>query len=300
MKIIDQDIIFLSYDEPNAEKNYADLLTKVPWAKRVHGVEGSDAAHKACANISETENFITIDGDTIIDPKFLEVVLDLDDLKATAEHQFSWAGKIDVNGLMYGNGSIKMWTREFVNNMQTHENTDGAAETQVEFCYFDNYLQLNENYSTSIISSTPQQAWRAGFREGVKMSLNRGAPIEDLEQLWWQNYNRLLVWTMVGADVKNGLWTIYGAREGVFKTMCTDWDHVQVRDFKYLNEMWEEKEKSEVTGEDLIEAIEVLGASLINEIKLPIAQMPLDEQQSKFFKKVYSQPARNKKINNET
>lgn len=296
MKIIDQDIIFLSYDEPNAEKNYADLLTKVPWAKRVHGVEGSDAAHKACANISETENFITIDGDTIIDPKFLEVVLDLDDLKATPEHQFSWAGKIDVNGLMYGNGSIKMWTREFVNNMQTHENTDGAAETQVEFCYFDNYLQLNENYSTSIISLTPQQAWRAGFREGVKMSLNRGAPIEDLETLWWQNYNRLCIWTMVGADVENGLWSIYGAREGVFKTMCTEWDHVQVRDFKYLNEMWEEKEKAQVTGKDLIEAIEVLGASLINELKLPIAQMPLDEQQSKFFKQVHVPNLRNTKL----
>ena len=40
IKIIDQDIIFLSYDEPNAEKNYADLLSKFPWAKRVHGVEG--------------------------------------------------------------------------------------------------------------------------------------------------------------------------------------------------------------------------------------------------------------------
>ena len=34
IKIIEQDIIFLSYDEPNAEKNYADLVTKVPWAKR--------------------------------------------------------------------------------------------------------------------------------------------------------------------------------------------------------------------------------------------------------------------------
>ena len=34
IKIIDQDIIFLSYDEPNAEKNYSDLLRKVPWAKR--------------------------------------------------------------------------------------------------------------------------------------------------------------------------------------------------------------------------------------------------------------------------
>jgi len=47
IKVIDQDIVFLSYDEPNAEKNYADLLKKVPWAKRVHGVKGSDAAHKA-------------------------------------------------------------------------------------------------------------------------------------------------------------------------------------------------------------------------------------------------------------
>ena len=296
MKIIDQDIIFLSYDEPNAEENYADLLTKVPWAKRIHGVEGSDAAHKACADISQTENFITIDGDTIINPKFLEVELDLNKLNATKDFQFSWAGKIDVNGLMYGNGSIKMWTREFVKNMKTHENTDGSDDTSIEFCYFDNYLQLNENFSTSIISSTPQQAWRAGFREGVKMSLNRGSVITDLEKLWWQNYNRLLVWTMVGADVDNGLWTIYGAREGVFKTMCTDWDHIQVRDFTYLNNLWNEKQKTEITGNDLLEAIEVLGASLVNELKLPIGQMPLDEQQSKFFKKVYTQPARNIKL----
>ena len=49
INIAEQDIIFLSYDEPNAEKNYVDLVKKVPWAKRVHGVEGcllytSDAA----------------------------------------------------------------------------------------------------------------------------------------------------------------------------------------------------------------------------------------------------------------
>ena len=61
IKIIDQDIIFLSYDEPNAEQNYTDLLTKVPWAKRVHGVEGSDAAHKACAELSETKHFVTVE-----------------------------------------------------------------------------------------------------------------------------------------------------------------------------------------------------------------------------------------------
>ncbi len=49
IKVIDQDIVFLSYDEPNAEKNYADLCSKLPWAKRVHGVHGSDEALKACA-----------------------------------------------------------------------------------------------------------------------------------------------------------------------------------------------------------------------------------------------------------
>jgi|TARA_B110000914_G_scaffold40432_1_gene33828 hypothetical protein len=296
MKIIDQDIIFLSYDEPNAEKNYADLLSKVPWAKRVHGVEGSDAAHKACAAISETENFITIDGDTIIDPKFLQVELDLDELGATPEHQFSWAGKIDINGLKYGNGSIKMWTRDFVNNMQTHENSDGSDETNIEFCYFDKYLQLNENYSTSIISSTPQQAWRAGFREGVKMSLNRGKVVDDLKTIWWQNYNRLLIWTMIGADVENGLWAMYGAREGTYMTMCTDWDHVQVRDFTWLNEYWNKTISVHINDDNLLDSINRLGASLIDELEIPIAENPLDAQQSSFFKSIYVHNLRNVKL----
>ena len=300
MKIIDQDIIFLSYDEPNAEKNYADLLTKVPWAKRVHGVEGSDAAHKACAELSETKNFITIDGDTIIDSNFLQVELDLKKLNATDDYQFSWCGKIDVNGLMYGNGSIKMWTKDFVKNMKTHENTDGEDDTRVEFCYFDTYLQLNENYSTSIISSTAQQAWRAGFREGVKMSLNRGTKvsIDNFKSNHWQNLHRLYVWLMVGADVENGLWAIYGAREGLYKTMCTDWDYVNVRDFEYLNSLWNEKQDS--TNNELVEAIEVLGATIINELDLPIAQAPLDIQQSKFFKALYQPSKRNVKLNNES
>ena len=121
MKVIDQDIIFLSYDEPNAEENYADLLAKVPWAKRVHGVEGSDAAHKACADLSETENFITIDGDTIIDPKFLEVDLDLNKLNATKDYQFSLLKTVVLTLIytlrvrfnMYGDIETSFWQKSF-------------------------------------------------------------------------------------------------------------------------------------------------------------------------------------------
>ena len=98
IKIIDQDVIFLSFDEPNAEKNYADLLSKIPWAKRVHGVKGSDAAHKACAAESETEYFVTVDADNIVDPKFLRLELNLDELGLTKDHVFSWCGKVHVNG----------------------------------------------------------------------------------------------------------------------------------------------------------------------------------------------------------
>jgi hypothetical protein len=96
---------------------------------------------------------------------------------------------------------------------------------------------------------------------------------------------------MVGADVDNGLWAIYGAREGLYMTMCTNWDFVNVRDFEYLNTMW--KDKKDSTTNELIEAIEILGATIINELEIPIAQAPLDEQQSKFFKTVYKNPSRN-------
>ena len=283
-KIKDVDIIFLSYDEPNAEENWTDLKNKIPWAKGVHGVEGSDAAHKACADLSDTKHFVTVDGDTIVDPKFMHVELDYEKLGVDDDYQFSWCGKVNINGLMYGNGSLKMWTKDFVQNMKTHENTDGSDDTQIEFCYFDNYYQLNENFSTSIINSTPAQAWRAGFREGVKMSLNRGAPVKNLKEIWWQNYHRLLVWMNVGADVKNGLYCLLGAREGCYKTMCTDWDQTQTRDFEYLNKLWKENNYGE---HNVVDATENLGTLLRNELSIPVSVYPLDKEQSEFFKTVY-------------
>ena len=285
IKIAEQDIIFLSYDEPNCEKNYVDLVQKVPWAKRVHGVEGSDAAHKACAELSETKHFVTVDGDTIIDPKFLNVVLELEELGVDDDYQFSWCGKVNVNGLMYGNGSLKMWTKDFVKNMRTHENTDGNDDTMIEFCYFDNYYQLNDNYSESIINSTKAQAFRAGFREGVKMSLNRGTKVTNLaKDVWWQNYHRLLIWMNVGVDVEHGLWAIYGAREGC-KLALTDWDVSQTRDFTILNKMWNET-YSKVADEEIYHRVGELGWRL-NKLGLPMDHQPLSKDQSKFFKTVY-------------
>ena len=128
------------------------------------------------------------------------------------------------------------------------------------------------------------------------MSLNRGKVVDDLKTIWWQNYNRLLIWTMIGADVENGLWAILGARSGLFMNMCTDWDHVQVRDFNYLNDLWE---TSFAAIEDIEYEIGTYGIKLIDKLSIPIAEAPLDAQQSKFFKSIYVPNLRNVKLKNE-
>jgi hypothetical protein len=294
-RVTDYDIIYLSYDEPNAEKNYADLCKKIPWAKRVHGVEGSDAAHKACANLSETDRFITVDADNIVREDFLNQELNFDEHTDLNSCVISWAGRNQINGLMYGNGGLKCWPKEFVLNMRTHENADPKnAHAQVDFCWDMKYIQQNSCFSDVFNNHTAQQAWRAGFREGCKMALDRGLRVttDEFKILHWKNLQRLYIWLMVGADVENGLWAIYGAREGLYMTMCTDWDYVQVRDFKYLNKYWDETVNVHIHDGNLLESIQGLGTSLIDELDIPISVNPLDIQQSKFFKAVYQHPAR--------
>ena len=292
LKILDCDIVYLSYDEPNAEKNYADLLTKIPWAKRVHGIKGSDAAHKECARISETERFITVDGDNIVNEKFFDQEIQLEEHNLE-NSVISWNGKNVINGLTYGNGGLKCWPKSYVMNMRTHENA--AADNihaQVEFCWNADYVQMNSCYSEVYNNATPQQAWRAGFREGVKLALNQGKKPENIQEfnrLHWRCLNMLYVWTMVGADVENGRWAIYGAREGLYKTMCTDWDYVNVRDFEYLNDYWNNKDLDESQmEEDTID----FGYKLIDELEMSIAAEPLNGNQSLFFKSVYQTPSR--------
>ena len=280
------DFVFLSLDEPNADKNFADLKRKVPWAKRVHGVKGFDTAHKRAAEISDTDRFITVDADTQIDEEFLNVLVDLKSLGVDNTYQFSWCGRIDLNGLKYGNGSLKCWTKNFVKNMRTHENHDGNDKNVIEFCHFPNYYQFNENYSTSYIDGSAYQAWRAGFREGVKMSLDKNVRL-PMKQLWWQNYQRLLVWMTVGMDNPMGVYAIHGARTGCYLTTCTDWDFTQANEYNYFQKYWRYDLHDDKRNPDFFQQAIELGKKITaqHDIELPIE--PLSAEQSKFFKQVY-------------
>src|SRR6056300_1122168 len=117
--IADLDCVFLTYDEPQKEEFWIKIQNMVPWAKRVDGVKGSDASHKAAADASETERFVLIDGDNLPDASFFNTTLELDEI---SEHAvFRWRARNHINGLMYGNGGLSCWTKDFVFNMRTHE-----------------------------------------------------------------------------------------------------------------------------------------------------------------------------------
>jgi hypothetical protein len=238
MNISELDIIFLSYDEPNADLHYADLCNKAPWAKRVHGIKGSDAAHKAAANLSTTDWLITVDADNIVDTDFFNLQLEFNDPDIQV---YSWLAKNNVNGLMYGNGGLKIWRKDFILNMQTHE-ASNSDRAQVDFCWENGYRQFFQCYSETVITGSPFQAWRAGFREGVKMTLVDGVKIpagEIEQQVWWHNLHRLKIWSTIGTHTEYGKYAILGARMGTYMTNCTDWDYVQVRDFEELRKIYE-------------------------------------------------------------
>jgi hypothetical protein len=282
MKIVEFDIIFLSYDEPNADVHYADLLTKAPWAKRVHGVKGSDAAHKAAANLSDTEWFITVDADNIVHTEFFDLDLDMSDPKIQV---YGWCGRNSVNGLRYGNGGLKIWKKEFVLNMRTHEASD-SDRGQVDFCWEEGYRNFPRVYSDSIITGSPFQAWRAGFREGVKMTLLDGirVPSQEIkERIWWHNIHRLRMWSTVGVHEENGLYAILGARMGTWMTNCTDWNYIDVRDFEILRDMYDQNIDHSNIEHDVIE----LGEKI--KINLGLDWPNFNSQQSKYTLDLYDE-----------
>ena len=294
--VTELDIFYISYDEPNCEEHWADLLNKVPWAKRVHGVKGFDKAHKTAAEQSETDRFITVDGDNIVMDDFFEQVLEVPDTdhdgNNISESIFSWNAKNILNGLVYGNGGLKCWPTEYTKTIRTHEAADDGEG--MEFCWKLNYIQLNDTFSEVHQTASPFQAFRAGFREGVKMSLDQGKrikPDEFKQKVWWQNYNRLQTWCNIGSDVDNGLWAIYGARLGCKMTVLSDWDTNQISDYDWFKEFFE-TEKNKIESDEHLKTLTTeLGVQLNEEIQGMMLFDPND-QMSKFFKATFVNPKR--------
>jgi hypothetical protein len=194
--------------------------------------------------------------------------------------------------------------------MRTHEVAENT-KSQTDFCWDINYRQMNNIYSDVYANGSAYQAYRGGFREGVKLGLE-GGTVVDARQLknkvYERNYKRLLVWASVGADVDNGLWSMYGTRLGIYLTNIKrdEYDFTAVRDFVWHTDYWNNEVKPRFTddnGDSICNAtgwkysssklwseIVKLGNILRSDLGLELAE--LDYNGSKFFKESFINPPR--------
>jgi hypothetical protein len=285
------DIFYISYDEPHADAFYEDINRKAPKPiKRVHGVKGFDLAHRTCAEESHSPRFVTIDGDNIVSASLFFQQLDDEDQKDLV---FSFKARNAVNGLEYGNGGIKVWPRGLVLSVPTHENAEDE-EASTDFCWTYRYMQVNQMMSVVYCNQSALQAFRSGYREGVKMSLIHGRKLaswpEARAQMYEPNFSRLMIWASVGADVENGWWAIYGARAGFADLWLghNAWHGVKslISDYDLFKTYF----ASNFAHHDAEYAAKAIGRRIGKELGVNMAN--LGPEQSEWFKTVYLNPAR--------
>jgi hypothetical protein len=296
IKLKDIPVIFLSFDEPNADENFNFLKEFHPnpnLVQRVHGVKGFDAAHKAAAALAKTERFFTVDADCKVDAEIWKKSIEITaDIKSAT---LSWSSRNVVNGLVYGNGGVKLWYAEHVNNMKSHEAARKGDDTHnVDFCWdADQYKQMNNTYGVVHNNSSPKQAFRAGFREGVKMGLDQGkkVPVADFKhKMYPANFARWLIWMTIGRDVENGDWIIYGARLGAYMLYIENFDHTVISDYAWFDQFWEQQYAKVVQGEYINDHSHKLMLDLVHQLELPLVE--LDAMQSVWFKHVHISPGK--------
>lgn len=193
------DIVFISYNEPNADNNYEKLLRRFPYAKRIHGIKGIHQAHIEAAKISKTRMFWVVDGDAIIEENF-DFYLEVPKWDRDAVHVFK--SRNPINDLIYGYGGVKLLPTELVLKMDT---TSVDMTTSIS----KKFISMDLISNVTAFNTDPFNTWKSAFRECVKLS----SKIID-GQVDEQTQYRLNVWCTIGIDKPFGDYAIKGALMG--------------------------------------------------------------------------------------
>jgi hypothetical protein len=193
------DLVFISYQEPNADENFVKLLEKFPTAKRIHGVNGIHQAHIAAAEICETEMFWIVDGDAILVDDFdFSHRVEIWDKKTV----HVWRSQNPVNDLVYGYGGVKLFPRQLTLAMDT-------SKPDMTTSISGKFKAMNQISNITAFNTDPFNTWKSAFRECVKLS----SKIID-RQKDEETQHRLHVWCTIGMEQPYGKYAIDGAKEG--------------------------------------------------------------------------------------
>ena len=212
------DVFFLSYNEPYADDNYAQLKKLVPNARRVNGVKGFAAEHQECARRSFTNNFYVVDSDAIIvedfDFSFTPSKYNKWWHQPESNYICVWSSINPINDLIYGHGGVKILPKQPLL---------GADKDVIDFT---TGFGLNTKVFTEVSNITAFNydefnTFRSAFRECAKLASNLTnkevkykVDVEEAIKIREEAEHRLHVWTTVGEENEFGKYCIAGAKQG--------------------------------------------------------------------------------------
>lgn len=153
------DIVFISYNESNANENFARLKERFPLAKRVDGVKGIHQAHIAAAKKAMTKMFWVVDGDAQILDTF-NFDHEVDEYNLETVHV--WRSQNPINGLTYGYGGVKLLPRKLTMNMDINT-------LDMTLAISDKFKAMDEISNITAFNTDPFSTWRSAFRECCKL-----------------------------------------------------------------------------------------------------------------------------------
>ena len=217
------DIVFISYQEPSADANYATLKAKFPMAKRVHGVKGIHQAHIKAAKKCFTKMFWIVDGDAVVNNSFnFDYVVPEHQL----DHVHVWRAKNPINGLEYGYGGVKLFPRQMTIDMDTSK-ADMTTSISSQF------IAVEETSNITAFNTDPFETWKGAFRECAKLSSKTILRQNDEE-----TENRLNIWCTKGGERRCGDFAIAGANAGREFGISNMADLNLINNFEWLHEQF--------------------------------------------------------------
>jgi hypothetical protein len=218
------DIVFISYNEPDAEENWRDLKARFPRAKRVDGVKGIHQAHIAASKKCFTKMFWVVDADAKILENF-NFSHKVDEYDEETVHV--WRSQNPINDLVYGYGGVKLLPRKLTLNMDT-------SKPDMTTSISEYFKPMPEISNITAFNTDPFNTWKSAFRECAKLaSKTIDRQNED------ETNERLETWTTVGHDRDFGEYAIRGARAGREFGLSSS-DSIQlINDFDWLKEQFD-------------------------------------------------------------
>jgi hypothetical protein len=193
------DIIFISYNEPQADENFARLKARFPYAQRVQGIKGIHQAHIAAAKKAFTKMFWVVDADAqILDTFNFDHVVSEYDL----ENVHVWRSINPINDLEYGYGGVKLLPKSLTQNMDVSKPDMTTSISSL-------FKAMPEISNITAFNVDAFNTWKSAFRECVKLASKTIDRQDDTDT----NY-RLNVWCTRGIDRPFGRQAIEGAVQG--------------------------------------------------------------------------------------